>query len=149
MTTRTDPSPDSLVFRGHANSYSGYGQHSTAFCQQVEKAGIPVRWEAIDRADSLIPLDPWVASRIVTSPAGGPRLQSSPPQLPLAPGDVILTMREATRIGATMVANLNRARGVIVPCDEVARWFRESGVTAPIAVVPLGYDAEVFVPGAP
>jgi glycosyltransferase involved in cell wall biosynthesis len=58
-------------------------------------------------------------------------------------------MWETTRIDPSVVANLNRAAGVIVPCHEVERWFRESGVTAPIAVVPLGYDPEVFIPGAP
>ena len=138
-----------LVFRGHADGFSGYSQLSMALCQEVEKAGIPVRWEAIERANSLVTLDPWVASRILPSPSVGPKLQCSTPLTPISPGDVLLTMWESTRLDSRMVDNLDRARGVIVPCDEVAGWFRDSGVDVPIAVVPLGYDPEVFIPGAP
>ena len=54
-----------VTVQGHANSFTGYGQHTTALAKELEKAGVPVRWVAYDRDDSFIPLDPWVAERII------------------------------------------------------------------------------------
>ena len=149
-TTLTDSDTrGSLVFGGHANSFTGYGQHTAALARQIERLGIPVKFDAIDRDTSIMALDPWVESRILPLPYSGRKLLSTNPRSPVTPGDVILTMWETTRIDPEMARNLNRAKAVIVPCQANRDWFRESGVRVPIVVVPLGYDQECFVPGAP
>lgn len=58
----------------------------------------------------------------------------------------VYTMWETDRIDPAHAAVLNRARIVIVPSRWGADCFRESGVTVPIEVAPLGYDPLVFHP---
>ncbi len=74
------------------------------------------------------------------------RLQTSCPEdpVPFPESTVLLTMWETTRISPRAVANCNQVRALIVPCQANAEWFRDSGVTVPIRVVPLGIDPDVF-----
>lgn len=86
-----------------------------------------------------------------------PLARRSEPQLVVAPpflvkrfgidaNTAVYTMWETDRIDPTHAATLNRARLVIVPSRWGAECFRDSGVTVPIEVVPLGYDPLVFHP---
>lgn len=59
---------------------------------------------------------------------------------------VVLTMWESDRLQPNWVQAINRAGLVIVPSQWGAECFRNSGVTAPIEVVPLGCDPLVFHP---
>jgi glycosyltransferase involved in cell wall biosynthesis len=54
------------------------------------------------------------------------------------------TMVESSRVPASWVPDLNRARCVVVPTRFLAGAFRESGVTVPIEVVPLGVDPAIY-----
>ena len=77
-----------------------------------------------------------------------PILRSSCPHNP-APNPsktVNLTMWETSRIAPVAVECCNAMRALIVPCDPIAEWFRDSGVTSPIRIVPLGIDPAVFNP---
>ncbi len=56
----------------------------------------------------------------------------------------IYTMWESDRLPAGWPESLNRARAVIVPTHFVAEVCRESGVRAPVEVVPEGVDPEVY-----
>jgi glycosyltransferase involved in cell wall biosynthesis len=56
----------------------------------------------------------------------------------------INTMWESSRLPAAWVAPLDAARAVIVPTRFVARAGRESGVRAPIEVIPEGVDPAVY-----
>lgn len=56
----------------------------------------------------------------------------------------IYTMWESSRLPADWPARLNDMRAVIVPSRFCARSFRDSGVTAPIKVVPLGVDPNIY-----
>jgi glycosyltransferase involved in cell wall biosynthesis len=53
------------------------------------------------------------------------------------------------RIPAHWARSLNGKKCVIVPCRDNAKWFRLSGVTAPIRVVPLGIDPAIYHPEIP
>jgi glycosyltransferase involved in cell wall biosynthesis len=56
------------------------------------------------------------------------------------------TMWETSRLPSGWAERLNDARAVIVPTRFVARVCRDSGVEAPIAVVPEGVDPDVYQP---
>jgi glycosyltransferase involved in cell wall biosynthesis len=56
----------------------------------------------------------------------------------------IYTMWEADRLPAAWPGWINRARAAIVPSRANADVFRNSGVTAPIGVIPLGADPDVY-----
>jgi glycosyltransferase involved in cell wall biosynthesis len=56
----------------------------------------------------------------------------------------INTMWEGSRLPAGWAEQLNRARAVIVPSRFVAQVCRESGVTAPVEVIPEGIDPGVY-----
>ena len=56
----------------------------------------------------------------------------------------IYTMWESDRLPATWIEPLNAARVLIVPTRFVADACLASGVTAPIEVIPLGVDPDVY-----
>jgi glycosyltransferase involved in cell wall biosynthesis len=58
----------------------------------------------------------------------------------------VFTMWETDTLPRNGIKHLNRSRLVIVPSRWGAACFRANGVSAPIVVVPLGYDPEVFQP---
>jgi glycosyltransferase involved in cell wall biosynthesis len=61
----------------------------------------------------------------------------------------VYTMWECDRLSAADVPHLNKAGLVIVPSRWQAECFRASGVTAPLAVAPLGFDPLVYHPAGP
>ena len=79
-----------------------------------------------------------------------PRLAIAPPHLLQRyrpdSSTAAFTMWETDTLPPGAAKHLNRCGLVIVPSSWGARSFRASGVTVPIAVVPLGYDAGVFNP---
>lgn len=79
-----------------------------------------------------------------------PRLAVAPPHLlhryRLDSRTAVFTMWETDTLPTIGVKQLNRCGLVIVPSHWGATCFRANGVSVPIAVVPLGYDPEVFEP---
>lgn len=64
-----------------------------------------------------------------------------PPQLDYTIG---YTMFETTRIPQARVMTLNQERRVWVPCPQNVDSFKDSGVTRPIDVMPLGFTPEYY-----
>lgn len=56
----------------------------------------------------------------------------------------IYTMWESNRLPADWPARLNEMRAVIVPSRFCAQTCRDSGVTVPVEVVPLGVDPNIY-----
>ena len=56
----------------------------------------------------------------------------------------IYTMWESSRLPVDWPERLNRMRAVVVPTRFCARVCRDSGVTVPIEVVPLGVDPAIY-----
>ncbi len=77
---------------------------------------------------------------------GYPTEHASHGPLAMAGPRVAVTMFESTQLPPTWAGPLNRCEAVIVPSAWLVQVFRNSGVTVPIYVVPLGID-EVFTPG--
>lgn len=75
----------------------------------------------------------------------------APPHLlehhPHPPGCIIFTMWESSRLEPKWVDDLNQAALVLVPSQWALESFRDSGVTAPIEVIPLGHDSLTFHDG--
>ncbi|CAM5242399.1 MULTISPECIES: glycosyltransferase family 4 protein [Streptomyces] len=57
---------------------------------------------------------------------------------------LVHTMWESSRLPASWIGPLNRARALMVPTRFVARMFRDSGITVPVEVTPDGVDADVY-----
>ncbi len=137
-----------LVFRMHPNTWTGYGQHSAAIAKGLEAEGIPVAVDPIDGWSGPLPPDPWLSNRFIAPDSSRPRLISRAVDSldEIRPGDAVLTMWESSRLRPHWVNHLNRAACVIVPCAWNLEVFRESRVTAPIRVVPMGIDPQVYFP---
>lgn len=135
-----------LVVRGIGDSSTGYGQMTARLLDGLDANGIPSRFEPIFRDDTRATLERALASRLIGRPHEGQVLMMAAPMTSSPSGSIILTMWEATHIPDHFAHNMNRHRCVIVPCEDNARWFRESGVTAPIRVVPLGIDPAIHRP---
>jgi glycosyltransferase involved in cell wall biosynthesis len=139
---------DAMVIRSQQlAAWTGYGQLTIAFAQEIEKSGRSVRFYPDSVAEHFIPLPDWCQSR---------RCGRIPPhQAAFAVGTpfwamgwrgVQLTMWETTELPADYVANLNDRAGLIVPSAAVRSSFQASGVTVPIEIVPLGIDPATFYP---
>jgi glycosyltransferase involved in cell wall biosynthesis len=136
-----------VVVRGIGDSSTGYGQMVAHLVEQLDAEGIAVHFENLHHDEARRPMDDRLKSRLLAPIQHGPVVLMGGPATQFPPGSIILSMWEATLIPAHAVANMNQARAVIVPCDDNARWFKDSGVTVPIRVVPLGIDPAVHHPG--
>ena len=148
---KPDDGPDDgrLVVHGYGNSGTGYGRLTAHLVRQLDRAGIPSVFSPECLSESDVPLDPALKGRLVGRKPARPLLQLTGPPTPFPAGSVVLTMWETSRLSREMVDNLNEAACVVVPCRWNADCFRESGVTAPIRVVPLGIDPATYRPTAP
>ena len=138
-----------LVVHGYGNSGTGYGRLTGHLVRQLDRVGIPSVFSPECMSESDVPLDPALKGRLVGPKPARPLLQLTGPPTKFPDGSVVLTMWESSRLSRGMVDNLNRAACVVVPCRWNADSFRESGVNAPIRVVPLGIDPAVYRPTAP
>jgi glycosyltransferase involved in cell wall biosynthesis len=139
-------STNRLNVRGHGDSSTGFGQMGAKLIGGLEAEGIPCLFDPYFTTEDRRPLDPILRSRLGTAPAGQPCLVTGGLTRKAPPGSVVIAMWEATRLRPGGVQNLNTFACVVVPCEANARWFRSSGVTVPIRVVPLGIDPGIYHP---
>lgn len=142
-----------LFLAGHVLGHGGYDQVVLNVLKGLTAAGVHVCRDA--RAclrKELVPVE-WRPTELRRR--GHPRLVVCPPHLlrryrPDA-RTAVLTMWETDTLPPGSVEWLNRCGLVLVPSRWGADCFRANGVRVPIAVVPLGYDPEVFspIPGTP
>ena len=135
------PLPHELTIRTYLSKLTGYGQISEWIGRGLESEGVQVGYEPITVDDREVPIDEFVARRVVPG-GGGPLLQIAVPESDVRGGSAVMTMWESSRINGTCVAALNGATQIIVPCRWNAESFTASGVKVPIAVVPFGVDPE-------
>jgi glycosyltransferase involved in cell wall biosynthesis len=146
-TPRPRPSGH-LHVRGYLDSWTGYGQIAERVGFGLrDAAGVELSWGAIKLDQKYFPTHPDILANLRDAPPPGANvLQIATPLTQPVEGfpTFCATMWEADRINMQAVAQVNRAAAVMVPCrhNEVA--FRESGVTRPIYVVPMGYDQDVY-----
>jgi glycosyltransferase involved in cell wall biosynthesis len=146
------PAGRPLVLAADVRGLSGWDHVTFAVLKGLHSAGVPVRRHPAAKVYAEL-LPPGVAPEPVPRSAGDPQLVIAPPFLAgrFAPdaATAVYTMWETDRIDPPLAAVLSRARVVIVPSEWGAESFRASGVTAPIEVVPLGYDPLVHYPSPP
>ncbi len=167
LAPRPVPGPDvvpadTLIVRLHANAHTGFAIHGRAQAREFARWGVPIALEAVDRDDRFIPVDPWVNDRLVGYTEGRPKFVTkasgwlvvdgepvSELQDHDVVGNVVYTMWESSQVHPATVAQLNKAAAVVVPCRWNLDVFRDSGVTAPLYLAPLGIDTAVYRPGEP
>lgn len=137
----TAPPDDRVVFSTFLNSFSGFGRFGMHVGKALESSGVGVAYQPTDTDERYAPVDPWLRSRTEAAPPEQWRLsmQYLGRGAPTVP-HVLYTMHETSRLHDDHVKACNAAAGVVVPSTWGERTFRESGVTRPIRVVPLGYD---------
>jgi glycosyltransferase involved in cell wall biosynthesis len=133
----------------------GYAIHSEEIARALLARG----------ADLSFRPTPWPRPSHIADPALDAIAKRPPypdaPQVSYEQADLFFHSHPATRVGFTMLevdgipkawaASCNRMDEIWVPSRWGADRFRESGVTRPIHVVPLGFDVQRFRPeaGAP
>lgn len=135
--------PGRLAVRAHLTSWTGYGHLAEHLGRQLDRLGFPVGF--LDAGTDSRYQEPaeWVSYRRYDLPAiGAGVLQVTSPVTPALPTHptTIFTMWESSHVPPFYVDQINRSTAVIVPCKYNEIGFRDSGVTVPIHVVPLGYD---------
>ena len=146
-----DPSR-SVLLHCYVCSWQGYGRIARALGQGLEAIGVPARYLAVplQGLDVLLPVDDWSRSRLVTEAEAarwGASVALQVPETRARPGQrkAAFTMTESTGLRPDQLAGARDSGLVIVPCRANADWFRAAGVTAPVAVVPIGLtDPEAF-----
>ena len=144
-----------IVLRGVPDGYSSYSFHWMHVVRGLGRLGYDVNTLPIDfdRANAQ-PLPSWAAETIVH------KLQAEPWEMVIhcpsfAPPEIVgadpkrviyNTMWESTRIAPDSLVTLNNCHGVVVPSRWQQTVFSAQGVTAPMYVVPMGVDTEIFVP---
>jgi glycosyltransferase involved in cell wall biosynthesis len=136
-----------LFIAGHVLGTGGYDHVVLAVLKGLTAAGVNLLRDGrfLFRKDVLAPhLRPGKANR-----ADEPRLVVAPPHLlnrfRLDARTAVFTMWETDTLPAVAVRQLNRCGLVVVPSRWGADCFRANGVSVPIEVVPLGFDAGVFI----
>lgn len=137
-----------LTFIGDINVFTGYGQHAIQIIRGLKKvAGVhlAIRPLSVSTQYEDIPID--IAERIVSCIQPEPwEILLRTPNFGPTPGKrtAYVTMNESTRISDASKTFLNSATVVIVPSRWNAVSFSACGVNAPIRMVPLGVDPELF-----
>jgi glycosyltransferase involved in cell wall biosynthesis len=138
-----------LFLAGHVLGLGGYDQLVLNVLKGLVESGVNVcRDSRACFRKQLIPLE--LRPTELRRQRHQPRLAIAPPHLlqryRLDAQTAAFTMWETDTLPPDSANHLNRCGLVIVPSAWGARSFRAGGVTAPIAVVPLGYDPAVFSP---
>ncbi len=134
-----------MLLIGYLDGYTGYGHMTQEIGYALHDLGVPVQFRSLFHDEEHLPLPGFVQSRLVDClPESEPAIWIVNPMEKIPKGSVVFTMWETDGLPAKCVANLNRARLVLVPCTFNAEGFRRAGVTSPIRVVPLGIDPALY-----
>lgn len=130
--------------------YDGYGSMSEFLAVGMERAGaaidaVPFHVDLEGASDELRE----ILRRPRRASPRGPVLYFSWPkpdlqQFAKSRDLFVYTMWESSRLPVGWAERLNQTRAILVPTRYVARVCRESGVTVPIEVVPLGIDPGIY-----
>jgi glycosyltransferase involved in cell wall biosynthesis len=123
--------PPDVIVQGHYVPHNGYGGVVTHLADGLEARGLRVLRVPVLRHGEPRPSLDGIDPKVPLLRVSGPDVPSDDKR-PL----VWFSMWESSRIRTP--EHLNRAAAVITPCEWCADVFRNSGVTAPIEVIPLG-----------
>jgi len=127
----------------------GYDHVTYAFLKGLPSAGVELRRHQIAaiRTD-LVP--PHLMPPLFARKSGEKQLVVGPPFLVsrfgLDKASAVYTMWETDRLDPEWIPQLNEAGLIVVPSEWQRAAFRADGITAPLAVAPLGFDPLVYHP---
>lgn len=141
--------PRPVCLCGSIKPHTGYGLIPEMVGRALESLGVPVLFAdyGMDRHTHGLP--PYVRDRLRGDDRPPRQVHFAPPDVPFEGGvdTTFFTMWESTGLPACGPSLLNRADRVCVPSLFNAATFRQAGVRAPIHLVPLAVDHDVFTPG--
>lgn len=150
--------PFSIDWHSIVNFPSGYAASSRSFIETLDAQGVSVAYRYVYGPGTVFPVnEPPHSDSYIANMVRARQFGQSPVQVVYAQGDVFEKNSGRYRIGYTMlevdglpvewVRQANLMDEVWVPSHFNAATFRDSGVTVPIQVVPLGVDPAYFSPG--
>lgn len=139
-----------LTMRANLDTQSGYGLSIQKTFDGLQRRGVFVSLRAIgvnEMWNQRIPVKMRGQIVVVPQPEEWEVLFCPPPNAPTPRKKTIwITMWESTILQPQIVSLMNQCEHVVVPCSWCERSFKDSGVTAPISAISLGYDPDVYFP---
>lgn len=148
---------DRVDWHSIINFPSGYAGSSRKFVEALDRLGTAVRYKYVYGSGTVFPVpepeysDSYIVNMIRSRPFGQAQVQ-----VVYAQGDVFEKNAGRFKVGFTMlevdglpkewVRQANGMDEVWVPSAFNVQTFRDSGVTVPIHIVPLGVDPAYFSP---
>jgi GT2 family glycosyltransferase len=139
------------------NFPSGYAGSSRCFVEAFDRIGTSVRYQYVYGPGTVFPVvEPEHSDSYIVNMVRARKFGKAPVQVVYAQGDVFEKNTGQYKVGFTMlevdglppewVRQANLMDEVWVPSTFNEHTFRDSGVTVPIRVVPLGVDPAYFSP---
>lgn len=125
------------------HTWDGYGRFSSRLVQALQMLGMDAKPATMDH----VTMPYWLQKQEGIDWSGLTISFLPPDKLQQVPGrQWLFSMTEGSRIPEEWVQRINRCdvERVIVPCQHNAKAFKESGVIAPVFVVPGGTDPNEF-----
>jgi glycosyltransferase involved in cell wall biosynthesis len=147
----------SLDWHSIINFPSGYAGTSRSFVESLDRFGVSVRYRYVYGPGTVFPVEePEYSDSYIVNMVRSREFGKASVQVVYAQGDVFQKNTGKYKVGFTMlevdglptewVRQANLMDEVWVPSTFNERTFRDSGVTVPIRVVPLGVDPAYFSP---
>lgn len=145
----------SIDWHSIINFPSGYAGSSRSFVESLESLGTSVAYKYVYGPGTVFPVEePLHSDSYIVNMVRSRKFGKAPVQVVYAQGDVFekntgqykigYTMLEVDGLPAEWVRQANLMDEVWVPSTFNQETFRNSGVTAPIKVVPLGINPAYF-----
>lgn len=139
------------------NFPSGYAGSSRSYVEVLDRMGVSVRYKYVYGPGTVFPVaEPEHSDSYIVNMVKSRKFGKAPVQVVYAQGDVFekntgqykigFTMLEVDGLPAEWVRQANLMDEVWVPSSFNEHTFRDSGVTVPIRIVPLGVDPAYFSP---
>jgi len=148
---------NSLDWHSIINFPSGYAASSRSFVENLDVLGTEVSYKYVYGPGTVFPVsEPTLSDSYIVNMVKSRSFGRSPVQVVYAQGDVFEKNTGRYKVGYTMlevdglpkewVRQANLMDEIWVPSSFNKETFRNSGVTAPIQIVPLGIDSAYFSP---
>lgn len=139
------------IWHGPAFDFGGYANMNRRFMFGLDKMGDQIKYKELP---SMKDAGPEIAQRLsrltrTKVPDWAPMVygMTAPLCYHWEKYKVLFTMMETRALHPHYVERCNSADEIIVPSHWCKKVFRESGVTKPLRVIPLGVDTSLYVPG--
>lgn len=147
----------SIDWHSIINFPSGYAGSSRSFVESLDRDGVSVSYKYVYGPGTVFPVEePEHSDSYIVNMVRAREFGKAPVQVVYAQGDVFhkntgkykvgFTMLEVDGLPGEWVRQANLMDEVWVPSSFNEQTFRDSGVTVPIRVVPLGVDPAYFSP---